>query len=83
MGWTTVIWNDDPRDGNIAHIALHGLTIDDVEHVLSSFDRMEVSRRSGLPVIFGFLPDGRRVAVVIEEVDDSTVYPVTAFEVET
>ncbi|QDU36841.1 hypothetical protein Mal4_11410 [Maioricimonas rarisocia] len=81
MGWTTVVWNDDPQDGNIEHVEQHGLTVEEVEHVLSDFDRMEVSRRSGLPIIFGFLPDGRRVAVVIEEFDDSTVYPVTAFEV--
>ncbi|MFG0332862.1 MAG: hypothetical protein ACF8TS_05810 [Maioricimonas sp. JB049] len=83
MGWTTGIWNDDPQDGNVAHIAQHGLTVEDVEHILSSFDKMEVSRRSGLPVVFGFLPDGRRIAVVIEEIDDSTGYPVTPFNVRT
>jgi hypothetical protein len=44
MSWTTIIWNNDPADGNVEHIAQHGLTIEDVEHILSTFDAMDDDR---------------------------------------
>ena len=31
---------------------------------------------------FGRTPSGETIAVIYEEIDDSTVYPVTAYEVE-
>jgi hypothetical protein len=37
-----IIWNDEPG-GNIEHIEEHGLTIDDVEHVLANFESESVS----------------------------------------
>ena len=42
----------------------------------------DVSRSSGLPIIFGFTPDGRYILVVYEKISDVMVYPVTAFDVE-
>jgi hypothetical protein len=33
-------------------------------------------------VVFGYTTDGRQVAVVYEQLDDTTVYPVTAYEIE-
>ena len=45
-------------------------------------DRRETSRSSGQPVIFGHAPDGEYIAVVYEEIDESTVYAVTAYPVE-
>jgi hypothetical protein len=41
--WQQIIWNDEP-DGNIAHIEEHGLTVDEVEHVLANPDSKGVSR---------------------------------------
>jgi hypothetical protein len=76
------IWNYDPDDGNVEHIEQHGLTIDDIEYALEYFDRQAVSRSSGRPMVFAWLPDGRRIAVAFDWIDDDTVYPVTAFEVE-
>jgi hypothetical protein len=32
--------------------------------------------------VTGYTPDGRLIWVVYEEIDDVTVYPVTAYEVE-
>jgi hypothetical protein len=40
------------------------------------------SRTSGRPIAFGYTSDGRYICVVYEEVDEHTLYPVTAFEVE-
>ena len=31
---------------------------------------------------FGHVPDGRRIIVIYEEVDEDTVLPVTAYEIE-
>jgi uncharacterized DUF497 family protein len=75
-----IIWNEEP-DGNVEHIEEHGLTIEDVEHVLANPDSQNVSRSSGLPCVFGSTPDGRYIIVVYEDIDQDTIYPVTAYEV--
>lgn len=82
MPWLDVIWNYDDPDGNVAHIAEHGLTPDDVNAALMDPVEEEVSRTSGLPLVRGFTPDGRYIVVVYEQVDEISVYPVTAFEIE-
>lgn len=76
------IWDlpDDPH-GNVQHIAEHGITPLDVEHVLNNPDRRETSRSSGMPIVFGQTPSGETIAVIFEEIDEGTVYPVTAYEV--
>lgn len=76
-----IIWNEEPG-GNVAHIAEHGLTPDDVEEVIFNPVDVDVSRSSGLPIVFGFTPEGRYILVVYEQLDEVTVYPVTAYEVE-
>jgi hypothetical protein len=74
--WRQIIWNEEPG-GNVEHIEEHGLTVDDVEHVLANPDREGASRSSGLPCAFGTVPDGRYIIVVYEGVDANTIYPVT------
>jgi hypothetical protein len=78
--WRQIIWNDED-DGNIKHVEEHGLTVDDVEHVLANPDKEGFSRSSGLPCVFGIAPDGRYIIVVYEAVDADTINPVTAYEV--
>jgi len=80
-----VVWDlpDDP-DGNVAHIAEHGFTREDVEYVL--FDRgneTTTSRSSGEQLTFGYTPDEEFIAVVWQHVDDDplTMRPITAFRV--
>jgi len=81
MPYSEFIWNEEPG-GNVEHIAEHGLDPEDVEDVIfNSVDR-DVSRTSGLPIAFGFTPDGRYIMVVYEQLDDITIYPVTAYDVE-
>ena len=82
MAWYELIWEWDEEDGNVAHIAEHGLSPEDVEHALANPIRRERSRSSGRPIAFGYTPDGRRIAVVYETIDATTLYPVTAYEVE-
>jgi len=81
MPWYDVIWNDDPG-GNVEHIAEHGLTTEDVEAVIRDPLETKVSRSSGRPVAVGYSPDGRLLFVVYEQIDECTVYPVTAYEIE-
>jgi uncharacterized DUF497 family protein len=80
--FTSIIWDDeDDPDGNVEHIAQHGLSIEDVEQVLLAPTSTGVSRTSGLPVLWGYTPGARYIIVVYEEVDDATIYIITAFDV--
>lgn len=76
----TIIW-DDTEGGNVEHVAQHGVTLEEVNDVLQSrgtqFDR---SRSSGQPIAFGYTRTGRYLAVVFEEVDETTAYPLTAYD---
>jgi uncharacterized DUF497 family protein len=81
MEFLSIVW-DDSDGGNVEHIASHGLTPDDVEEVLrdprSTFER---SRQSGLPIAFGYISGGRHILVAFAEIDEGTIYPVTAYDV--
>ena len=78
--WQQIIWNEEPG-GNVEHIEEHGLTVEDVEHVLANPESEEVSRSSGLPCVFGYTSEGRFIIVVFERIDEDTIYPVTAYDV--
>lgn len=82
MPWSEVIWISGP-DGNVQHVAEHDITTDEVEDVLCSPDEIDTSDGSGRPIAFGYTRAGRYIAVVFEEIDEVTVYPITAFEVPT
>jgi hypothetical protein len=58
------------------------LSVEEVEYVLKNPTERGVSRSSGRPIIFGYTLSGDYVAVVYEELDPDTVYPITAFPVE-
>jgi predicted transposase YbfD/YdcC len=72
--WQHIIWNEE-SGGNVEHIEVHGLTVDDVEHVLATYESEAVSRSSGLPGVFGYTPDGTYIIVVVERIDQDTIYP--------
>jgi uncharacterized DUF497 family protein len=83
MPLVDVIWDlPDEPEGNVQHIAEHGLTPIDVEHVLNNPERHGTSRSSKRPIVFGHTPSGEYIAVVYEEIDETTVYPITAYAVE-
>ena len=75
------LWDYEP-EGNVEHIAEHGLTPDDVENAFDDILRETVSRSSGRPAIFGLTLDGRMIFVVYEEIDEGLFYVHTAFEPE-
>ena len=82
MRFWRIIWDDEERpQGNVQHIAEHGLTVEEVEYVLENPTEETRSASTGRPCCFGYTPAGDYILVVYEEIDEETVYPVTAYEV--
>ena len=81
MPWFDFIW-DEELGGNVEHVKEHGLRPEDVEEVVQQPETNEKSRSSGLPSVKGHTPDGRYIFVVYEQIDDMTVYVVSAYEVD-
>ena len=63
------------------HCDEHGVSKEEVEEVFRNATDADVSRSSGRPVIFGDTDAGRHLIVIFEEIDDDTVYPITAYDV--
>ena len=77
-----IIWDDpDDPDGNVQHIAEHGLTIEDVEEVLLNPANEAISQSSGRPCSFGYTPAGEFIIVIYEPINGDRAYPVTAYSV--
>jgi uncharacterized DUF497 family protein len=79
------IWDleEDP-EGNVQHIAEHGVTALETEEVVrDSYEAAVANRRSGRPTVFGWTSTGKHLAVAFELVDEELpqVYVVTAYEV--
>jgi uncharacterized DUF497 family protein len=82
MPYTSIIWDlDDDPDGNVQHCAQHGVTKEEIEEVFDNPTDQDVSQSSGRPVIFGDTSSGRHLMVVYDQIDEDTVYPVTAYDV--
>lgn len=77
MAFFNFLWTDEI----VAHIDEHGVSQDDFEHVVSNPTRRGISRSSGLPAAWGYATDGRYIIAVYEEIDETTILPVTAYEV--
>ncbi len=78
----TIIWDlDDDEEGNVQHIAEHGIEKGDVADVFDNPIGVDTSDSSSRPMVFGYTIDDRYIAVIYEQIDEDTVYPVTAFEV--
>ncbi|MGA2618550.1 MAG: hypothetical protein ABSF26_13135 [Thermoguttaceae bacterium] len=82
MKFLQVIWDDDDQpDGNVQHVAEHGLTKEDVEYVLENPTKEGISSRTGRLCCFGYTPGGDFIIAVYEQVNAETIYPLTAYEV--
>lgn len=83
MDFLSISWDDDDNPkGNVQHIADNGLTKADVDDVLADPVREGISRSSGRPCVWGYTSDGRYIIVIYDQIDEDTIRPVTAFEVE-
>ena len=62
-----VFWDtDDEPDGNVQHVAQHGLTKEDVEDVFFGVHELDTSRSSGRPIALGFNAAGEYICVAFE-----------------
>lgn len=79
-----IVWDvEDDADGNVQHIAEHGVNQAEVDEVLhGALSNTTASMSSGHRITFGYTDDGRYLAVVWEHVldDPLTVYPITAYD---
>ena len=76
MPWFDFIWTDE----NEGHIFEHGITASEVEFVIQNPSQMIRSRSSNRTSVIGFTQQRRELFVVYEEVDEITIYPITAYE---
>jgi hypothetical protein len=72
---------DDDPDGNVQHIAEHGLSKEEVEEVLAAPSSRGTSDSSGLPLVFGWTSTGRYILVAVEDLGPDGIRPVTAYDV--
>ncbi len=78
----TIIWDlDDDEEGNVQHIAQHFIDKEDVAHVFDNPVGVDTSDSSQRPMVFGYTIDDRYIAVIYDQIDEDSVYPITAFEV--
>jgi hypothetical protein len=77
MPYYFYLWADEI----IAHLAEHDITPEDFERVLSKPVTQDFSHSSGSPAAFGYTEDGRYIIAVFDFIDDTTVLPITAYEV--
>ena len=77
MPYFEFLWTGDI----VRHLAEHGISQDDFEHVVCNPSSRGYSRSSGLPAAWGHTTDGRYVMAVYEELDEVTILPVTAYKV--
>ena len=71
------VWDDE----NEQHLAEHSVTPDEFEEVVCDPDGMSQSRTTGRPIAFGYTSTGKYLACVYDPIDESTVYPITAYQV--
>jgi uncharacterized DUF497 family protein len=71
------VWDDE----NERHIAEHDISVDDFEEVVCNPYKVDTSWSSGRQIAFGYTSSGEYIACVYELIDETTVYPVTAYPV--
>ena len=82
MAGIIVYWDlEEEPDGNVQHIAQHGVTKDEVVEVLENPEDTDASHSSGWPVAFGHTSTGKYLLVAYEEIGRDQFYPITAYEV--
>jgi len=65
----------------IRHLEENGVTPNEFAEVIASTEKETTSRSSGRPAILGYTRSGRRLFVVFDKLDQSTIEPITAYDV--
>ena len=66
----------------VEHLAQHVVSIDEFESIVQNPDSSGISRSSSRPFAVGQTEDGRTLLCVYEFVDDTTIEPVTAYDID-
>jgi hypothetical protein len=84
MTVSSILWDlEDAPAGNVQNCLAHGVTMAEIEDVVQDArSRPATSRPSGLPLLFGVTRSRRRLIVVYDQIDEDSIYPVTAHDVE-
>jgi hypothetical protein len=77
MPYYLFLWNELIEE----HLSEHDIAPEEFESVVCDPESVDVSRSSGRQIAFGEV-NGRLLACVYEMLDDATVLPVTAYEVQ-
>jgi uncharacterized DUF497 family protein len=72
------IWNDQIEE----HLMEHGVTPDEYEEVVCGPDEVDPSHSSDRLVAYGETSTGKYLACIYELLDETTILPITAYEVE-
>ena len=72
------VWNE----ANIDYLAQHDVTRDEFEEVVGDPDSTEQSHSSDRHIAMGMTSTGRFLCCVYELIDETTIYPFTAFEID-
>jgi uncharacterized DUF497 family protein len=67
---------------NVAHLEEHDVSPEEFEEVVSDPEETDTSRTTGRSIAFGLTSTGKYLACVYEMLDETTVYPITAYEVD-
>ncbi len=77
MPYYEFLWTDE----TIEHVAEHGVSPEELQEVVRDPDEIGESRSSGRPCCWGETTAGRYLFCVFEKLDDSTIMPITVYEV--
>jgi hypothetical protein len=72
------IWSQEAVD----HLAEHDVSTEEFEEVVSNPECEDISRSTGNPIAFGATSEGRYLCCVFRRLDDDTIEPVMAYDVE-
>lgn len=78
MPFFLFVWDGE----HVMHLAEHSVTVEEFVEIVCDPHRVEPSRASSRWIAFGYTTTGKYLACVYEQLDEVTVYAVTAFEVE-
>jgi uncharacterized DUF497 family protein len=82
VDYLRILWDDpDDPNGNVQHVLEHGLSIEDVEEVLTNPTSEGRIASTGRPCVWGYTLEGLYILVVYDQLDEDTIRVRTAYEV--
>lgn len=64
------------------HIARNDVSVEDFQNVVMGAKKIDKSDSTGRDMTYGRTADGRDIVCIYEWLDEDTIFPVTAFEIE-